>query len=311
MAGIRSVFLLSLVAVLQCGCASDGLRAYTPRGLAANERVLQSLGIYADLPAYFIGVPNDTQEALREEALLLKQIIDSHVKLLLANPSFRSLCALLNTYFVSWERLVIVQRIDFSGDQYAFIAIASQKNGYRVVTNLQERASSGWWEEGLALRQILVRQGDIEQSMTAIDKARAALPEVLLWYECVDWPLYVLHDIRPNGQSFTFSISGWGEAPTQASWPKKPLAYSQAAQAIEKAKLIVPDTDPQIAELRAAGGAYADLLALVWESTIGKADLYIRGDLTWSESECHPPVEKPMPGQAKSGHALEMARFIE
>jgi len=113
-----------------------------------------------------------------------------------------------------------------------------------------------------------------------------------LWYECSDWPFYFLHDIKrqPSGKSpegcgkvtsFYFGFSGWGLLPEEERTRllNAPRDYARAEEILRKYKPwqaydVGGEADKG---LRKAGAAYASLLSLVWQSTLGHPDRAVLG----------------------------------
>jgi hypothetical protein len=120
----------------------------------------------------------------------------------------------------------------FTGHEYGFVVLGETAGGLKAVTNLRE--DSGMWTEGVGVASLEPDPASVSSCLVELDRAAPVLPERLLLFENVDWPLYVLHDIRADGNSFTFGMCG---APQQA-WMTKPLPsldYAQTAAIMNSA----------------------------------------------------------------------------
>jgi hypothetical protein len=118
-------------------------------------------------------------------------------------------------------------------------------------------------------------------TLLELDKACASLPGRLLWFAAVDSPIFVLHDIKPNGEDFSFGIRGVGAITMywEGLASKEPLDYRTAGDLVnggEKGE-VVPYGSPRAKELQAAGRVYAALLAQAWKSLLKKPDATILG----------------------------------
>lgn len=266
------VFLLNLAGVLVTGCASGDLRSYVPVGIGAQR--LNCLSY--ELPCYFVnpGVGYDvTPEECEENFLGLKRVIDDQVECRPSSPGFRSMCALVNTYFGACDRLVVIERLGFADNEYGFAVVGVSAWQVIAVTNMCQ-SSDGLWEDDGPLRLSSVDVGKLKSCLADLDRAREVLPERLFWFTNVDWPLYVLHYITSDGRSFSFALCACSiEEPV----PEPPLDFARAAELVNGVEpyVYVPGHDPRAAGLRAAGRTYAHLLERLWESVLGTPDYTI------------------------------------
>jgi len=285
------VSLLAVVwlGVACSGCAVLNISAYTPKGPSADARVMRSLcdSLPADYVRSKIWANAGVQMSDRDTLNALQGGIEGILRQRPSNPGFRSLCAIVNSYFGAWERLIIIERQGFTGeDEYGFVVIGVTRYGIKAVANL--KPDETLWAESVDLRALEPDPRIAESVVAELDKARAALPERLLWFDNIDWPLYVLHDIKADGTSFSFALCGWGNVQTQKEQAQQaPLDYQYAAELVNRAKpwALVWDDTPRAAELRTAGRTYAALLAMVWESAMGRPDFYILGGVASERRE--------------------------
>ena len=280
------VAILSVTIPAVCGgCGEPGMAHYEAVGPSAEPYVLQNLSIR--LPMDFVYVKAASQTVTDERMTRdLESIVEEAIRERPGSPAFRSLCAILNRHFGKWERLIIIERIGFADHGYGYAALAVTYEGIQAVTNLEPDGRNCWVETPRP-RALALPPGRMRQCLAEMDKARRVLPERLLWFEAVDWPLYVLHDVRADGDAFSFAICGWGDKAGESNRASEVAPdYVQAAQLINKAKpwAAAADGSPRAAELRSAGRTYAALLASVWESILGKADFYILGEAGQKEA---------------------------
>jgi hypothetical protein len=191
------------------------------------------------------------------------------------NPAFRMLCAVLNHHFNEWDRMVIIERLGFTDYEYGFIVVAHTKTGIQAVTNLR---LGEWrqWEDSVDLYELTVNSRQYESVLEELDKVRSDFPQPLFWVENVDYPLYVLRDIRSDGTAFTYGVCG--ETQIWIS-PKEPaLSFSQAADIVRN---VGTETlycrSPRGQKMLSAGRTYATLLAKAWQATLGEPDREILG----------------------------------
>jgi len=293
---LRRVLPLILAAALASGCASDDSCRYAPDGMGR-----QTLKCLTDrLPGYLV-VPSPldgaapTADERDRRYRVWQDNIDEHIMLRPSNPGFRSLCALLNTYFRKWDRLVVIERLCIAGDEYGFAMVGVRGQHLIAVTNMH-KCSMGvdFWTEDLSVHWARVDAGQFRSWLAELDRARTVLPEGLFWFDNVDWPIYVLHDVKSDGTSFSFGVCGQNDEDT----PQLPLDFAMAAELVNGAKpyVPIPEDDPQARGLRAAGRTYADLLAGVWASILGSPEYLIRWGLsssTLGTTRCQARSEGP------------------
>jgi len=280
------VALFSVTIGAVCGgCGAPGMAHYEALGPGAEPQALRSLD--DRLPMDFVYVKAASQTVTDERMTRdLESIVEEAIRGRPGSPAFRSLCAILNRHFGKWERLIIIERIGFVDYGYGYVAVAVTCEGIQAVTNLEPDGHNCWVETPRPRARALP-PGRMRQCLTEMDKARRLLPERLMWFENVDWPLYILHDVRAGGDAFSFAICGWGDKAGENKHASQVAPdYVQAAQLINKAKpwAAAADGSPRAAELRSAGRTYAALLASVWESILGKADSYILGEAGQKEA---------------------------
>jgi len=276
-------YLVLLVALARAGVACTGcqetrLSRYEPQGPSARLDSLQSLEnkLQTHLVYYPTAVdltPEDTERALID----VSDVIDEHMRLRPTNPGFRSLCALLNTYYGEWKRLIILERLEFADNAYGFFVIAETPRGPRAVTNLVQDEHLVW-NAATSLREIQVAAQPFEDIRAELDKAKSILPQCLLGYDNIDWPLYVLHDIKDDGDSFSFAVWGYGAGDIE-DVEKMRADYVKASELIRQGDCweAVAFASPRGQQLCLAGKAYAVLLSQVWQVALGKTDHGILG----------------------------------
>ena len=276
--GFWGMLLLNLAGVLVSGCASDDLRSYAPVGM--GEQTLKCLS--DQLPCYFVGhnyfgvgLDTGTPEECDEYYQTCKSLIDEHLMLRPSDPGYRSMCALLNTYFRAWDRLVVIERLGFADHKCGFVVVGVRAGQVNAVTNMRQ-SGGDWWEVDFSPRLSPVDVGKLKSCLADLDRARKVLPQRLFWFANVDWPIYVLHDITSDGRSFSFAVcacSSRNEGPV----PEPLLDFARAAELVNGVEpdVGVPERNPHAAGLRAAGRTYAHLLERVWESVLGTPDYAI------------------------------------
>ncbi|HUU93381.1 MAG TPA: hypothetical protein VM238_19480 [Phycisphaerae bacterium] len=280
----------SVVMALACGCTRQSLSAYEPAGPGADNRTLQSVSLEY-LSRYFVHGGPPGEEQLRDATDPFMQNLDRAFVARPVYPGFRSLCALVNRHFGHWDRLVIIERISFGGGGYGFIVVARTSRDLVAVTNLELSERDTWYSERNRLRELTPDRQAFEACSAEIDEAGGVLPEVLLWFSNVDWPVYVLHNIRPDGKAFSFAVSGYiaGKDPG-VNAPKRADEFAAGARLLREVRprWFVSDATPEASKLRMAGGVYARLLARVWRSTLGEPDDCILGEAEKSVSPDSP-----------------------
>ncbi|MBM4018393.1 MAG: hypothetical protein FJ288_08730 [Planctomycetes bacterium] len=216
-----------------------------------------------------------------EEFQVLRELIAHIIKARWANPSFGSLCTLLNRYFGTWERLLIIERVTPAGHGYGFLAVAVKKTRVRAVTNLVWKCQYGTWTWSEINRPRLppFEPRRIAQALYELDQARQALPECLFWFPNVDWPLYVLHDIKADGTAFSFAVCGYDRARGQLFGDDGSFCdYTRVAASLrDREPAAVPDGSPEAECLWRAAGTYARLMDHLWHAILAKRERDILG----------------------------------
>lgn len=273
----NNAYILLLCCGFGCGCGGAAVRDYEPVHQGADEA---GAALCVRLPSYFVGLSVGTEEQLQEAWRTGQSIIDEHLMHRPSSPGFRSLCALMNTYLTEWDRLLVLERLCFAGNEYAFAVVAVKSGHLRAVTNMERPREGAVWDETLSLRSPCIAKQKMVNALADLDGAREVLPKRLLWFNNVDWPLYILHDVKADGSAFSFGICGWGDRDDDGHDNSQALLnYAQAAELVNRARpwMAIPDDSPRASELRSAGRTYATLLAKVWEGILGKPDFYILG----------------------------------
>jgi len=271
--------LLAAAGCLVCpGCGQTSLRDYAPLGTSARE-TLPCLSL--DLVHHFVLSPEDrdAMKSLQDRVAAYSYVVVKHRS---ETTGFRSLCALLNRYFGQWRRLVIIERVDIVSDETGFIVAAVTRNGLVGVTNLRP-VGPGFtsWEEVPCPRPFRLDRVKFESCLAELDKAEKDLVRDLFWFPNVDWPLYLLHDVKSDGPYLSVAVCGWANVDDadRAELLKAAPDYAGAVALARKTKpwqAVAPDSKPG-KRLRQAGATYASLIARVWESTLGSPDYAIAG----------------------------------
>jgi len=289
------------------GCGRAELCDYRPLETSA-ELLLPSLSLY--LTPYFVSDPKDAAKSTQDPPpfysddpfAFYSYVVVRHRP---ATPGFRTLCAVINRHFGKWERLVIVERLEYGGhDETGFIVAAVTRDGLMGVTNLGPKGpDAGLWEATLWPRAFRLDRVKFESCLAELDKARKSrkgLWSELLWFNNIDWPLYLLHDIKSDGSYISIGVCAWAdlEDAERVRLLKAPLDYAKAAELIRKSPpwQNIVEGSASAKELRLAGATYASLIALVWENTLGKPDYFVLG------------VDPLAPPPAKSASSLEHER---
>lgn len=284
------------------GCGTDNLTDYAAFGPSADEGLFATLAI--DLPPVFVcggadaeaDKAADSKETLEERQASdyrsLKWVMDDTIIHRPSAPGFRQLCDLLNRHFGEWQRLVIIERLGSVVYECGFVAIAVTADGPKAATNL--RRSGDVWNDSIYPRAVRIDAHRFQACLAELDRARKVLPQRLFWFDNVDWPVFVLHDVKADDVPFSFAVCGpFGPDDRSVPLPPPALEYAKAARVVgkEAPQRSVDDGTPRAKELREAGGVYAALMALVWESSLGPRDYMILGDHNNPTSS--PPPESP------------------
>jgi hypothetical protein len=280
------------------GCATDHLADYAP----FIPGPIPTFGI--NLPPVFVCDDYDSgadKAADRKESPEQRQAwayssikwdMDETLVRRPAAPGFRQLCDLVNRHFGEWQRLVIIERLGIINHECGFVAIAIADDGPKAVTNL--RRDGDLWEDSIYPRVVRTDAGKFRACLAELDRARSVLPPRLLWFGNMDWPIYVLHDVKPDDYSFSFAVCGpFGNGDPKVHPPRPPIDYAKAARQVgkETPPRAIFEGTPRAKELREAGGVYAALIAMVWEASLGPRDLTIFGDFKAPASLA--PAEPP------------------
>lgn len=206
-AGLSILTVLTLAFVFAgCGHDKQMMECYMPLGPSANQRNLNCLSdqlirVFAYQPE--VGVP-ETPEQAEDVRQSLDIVVSRAIGARPGSPAFRSLCALSNRYFGQWDRLVIVERLGFINDEYDFCILGQSKGSLAAITTFLPNSS----EENQELKVLPQYPASLDVLFNELEKASAMLPQRLLWFENVDWPLYIVHYIKSDGRCFSFGICG-------------------------------------------------------------------------------------------------------
>jgi len=269
--------LVASAGLLVCpGCGQTSLCDYAPMGTSAKVQ-MPSLSLY--LLPYFVMGREDSAKSAQDLLPFYSYNVVMHHSF---TPGFRCLCALLNGYFGEWQRLVIVERVDVESDETGFVVVALTRNGLMGVTNLRPVGPGVYsWEVSRCPRSFQLDRPRFQSCLAELDEARQKLKDGLFLFENIDWPLYLLHDIRSDGSYLAFGTCGWAEFDDgdRKHLLEAPPDYAKAAALVGKAKpwQAIANGSPPAKELREAGATYAALIARVWESTLGRPDYFLLG----------------------------------
>lgn len=282
----RACYCLAVGAVgllLVSGCRSGELSAYAPRGPGRQPSTFWSLGYW---PARHYVVEKLEEEGIDQSSTYAYDV-DHLFHGRLKQPTFRSLCALLNTHFQDGDRIVIIERLAYTEALwYGYVVVAFTRDGPQAVTNMVADHASPWgWECQLQPRTLRLDRRRLAPVMADLDRAvSASSGGALLWFDAIDTPIFVLHDVRPDGRRFSFGIRGYGEQGRE--WSKHGpdsdlLEYQEVSQILRKRRTegpeYVPYESPRGSELQTVGARYAWLMARVWEGALGLEDATILG----------------------------------
>jgi hypothetical protein len=212
------------------------------------------------------------------------QMVDDELMKRPANPNFRCLGAIVNRYFGQWDRMVVIERIGFVGGEYGYMVLALTPQGAKGVTNLRTaRGDAMGWHACATPRTLEMDRRRLAAALGELEIARELVPEGVFWFGAVDWPLYLLHEIRSDGKAFSFGMSGYGAREEEDGFvrqlPKPPLDFRRAAELVNKGRSMEALTygSARAKELQSAGRYYAALLELVWSASLGEPDAFIAG----------------------------------
>jgi len=293
------ITMAHLSLVFGCQCARRDVLLYDAVGPGKKDMPCLSLEY---LSRYFVyGPPPVTGESLKDMQTIYFQNLDGAFAERPTYASFRSLCAVVNNWFGKWDRLVILERITFGRGGYAFVAVASTSGRLEGITNLELTIGRDWRSEAERLQAFAPDQEAFEDCLAELGRARAVLPEVLLWYRSIDAPVYVLHDMSSDGKTFSFAVSGYEEnLDPGTTVSKRADEFAVATQLLKEVhpQWFVSDGTLEGGKLRMAGGIYARLLASVWRSTLGQPD-----GCLWRSGDTHnrPHVKGVLPRPCASG----------
>jgi len=271
-----SLLLTSAILFLPCGCYQPELSKYAPRGTSCDN-MLPSFGM--ELPAYFVRKVGDSASPSEIAAEYSYDIL----RVRSATPGFRMLCSIVNTYFEQWERLVIIERLEHGGnDETGFVVVAVMPSGLTAVTNYGLKGpEAGMWVATEFPRLFKVDRERFQSLMVRLDLARETLPRGLFLFPNVDWPVYILHDIKSDGSYLAYGIAGWAEAEddTMERLLKAQPTYAEAAKLVGKMMPWqgIEEGSQAARELRQAVATYAALVDMVWQCTLGRPDYFIIG----------------------------------
>jgi len=203
-----------LGALLLSGCAQPAVTGYVPLGPSTGNHTFQALK--NGMARHYVcdGTLEDARITMQDGDALRDTFgweVDDVLGGRLVDPRFRCLCAFVNTYFCTWTRMIILERFGFVDDGYGYVVVVPTPCGPRAVTNMVAQGGDPWgWEGRVGPRPLRVEKRKLETVLTRLDKAGSILPQALLWFEAVDSPIFVLHDIRADGSHFSFGVRGVG-----------------------------------------------------------------------------------------------------
>ena len=282
----RVCYCLTLCAVahllLASGCGPAYLLAYTPIGPSADPDIFEPLAYW---PRMHFVVNN-----LEREGENLTAYYESEVDLFylqrLQQPAFRSLCALLNTYFQDWDRLVIIERVGHREELwYGYVVLGLTPDGPKAVTNMV--ANKGWcwdWQSRLEPRRLRVDRKRVQSVFEELDRVKSLTKRTgLIWFEARDWPIFLLHDLKRDGQDFSLGVRGYGAPWARLQAADSVLGWDEISKLLEDADMAVSSEcvlfkSPRGYELKRVGDRYATLMAFVWYSITGLENAAILGD---------------------------------
>jgi len=269
------------VLLLGSGCGPGYLPDYTARGPSAQPGVFLSLAYW---PNKHMVVERLTE---KDCTAFYSEEVDFLRRERPGQPAFRSLCAVLNTHFDGWERLVVIERLGYREDLwYGYVVLGVTPRGTRAVTNMAANDDSPWdWQGQLEARRLCISREQAELVLEDLDRMEKFTEMTgLIWFDARDWPMYVLHDVRAGGRELSFGIRGCG-APGR-NWTETKVAgyfmgWEEASNLVAKYQRpeseCVPYASPRASELKKVGASYATLMAIVWKRIMGLEDAGILG----------------------------------
>lgn len=199
-----SILVLGLMA---CHGCIEPVTYYTPQGTGAKDgpafrTLMDSSPCIFLWPSGFRENPAGDDEKLWENW-------QSDLEKRPTRSGFRSLCALINRYWGNWDRLIIIERFGYGGDQqYSFVAAGISNGNVKVVANWH----TGEWspnESYVQLSALTPNREQFQGILKVLDDARTSLPERFLFLtQPEDRPIYIVHDIKRGEDSFVFGLSG-------------------------------------------------------------------------------------------------------
>jgi len=195
-----------------------------------------------------------------------------------ANPTFRSLCGILNRQFGKWSRLVVIERMSYHAQDYDFIAIAITNNDVVGVTSMRWCGGEwGVWEHNRELVRLRVNREKLRASLEDLDKARATLPQMFIWHPEVDQPLFALYDAKNapwEGGTWSIAVHAWAYTMPTTEHPfSERLDLAPAAALMREFGSTggVPATREK--DFDAATDVYLTLMNRVWEAAFDRPDV--------------------------------------
>lgn len=264
------------------------MQAYAPRGPSCEPGLFKCL---SDWPTRHYIVEALEREGIRlgieDYSYNIEHLFDGR----LSQPTFHSLCALLNSYFKDWDRIIIIERLAYVEPLwYGYVVLAFTPEGPKAVTNMVADPPSPWdWESRLQPRKLSLDRKRLLVALSELDKqAEVSTKTGLLWFDAIDMPIFVLHYVKRDGVRFSFGISGFwhGYGPSYEEWSESESVSlfkerKFASDVFEKAEAwedeIVQYNSSRGKELMKVGASYARLMAFVWEAIMGLEDATIRG----------------------------------
>ena len=263
------------------------LARYLPAGPSASEDIdLWGRGYL------LVGVPppeeperNGEGQNVPDRRVLesIEVTFDSYLAYRLRFPGFRTLCALLNSYFGEWRRLTVLEQIDLrtglpGSEVYGFVVLADTPQGLFAVTQYEWR--DGGFIRTRGLKRIRCDPKKAGLWLARMDGVRDELPCARIWNEqVVDLPIFLLHDVRLGQKTwscavFDGSFVAYQDVYRRPEWGGTLMPDAEIRQVFASpiepgwpARVLRADGFSQFAGVAAR---YADLLAGFWEGTVGR-----------------------------------------